>query len=323
MNRTRILVVGCGSIGRRHLQLLNERQDVECAVCDALPEALAAVKAVAPGAPLFDSLDAALEWLPVIVVVCTPNALHREVTERSFTIGAHVLCEKPIADTLEDGRAMVAAADRANRVLAIGYSERYRPSIRQVQRMAEDGELGTLIGGRAMVGTYNTLLCAKTDYREHTPGVLLVDYTHEFDFLRAIFGEVRDVHCWTNDLGKKEKRCTPSVAVTTLRFESGAIVSVHMDYVQHPQRRTLEVYGDRGVLELDLQTDELKIFDAAEPGGHRLMHFEHERNNLFRAEHQDMLDAVLKGGTPLVTGADGLKALEIAARAIEQSISQP
>jgi predicted dehydrogenase len=321
MNRTRILVVGCGSIGRRHLQLLNERQDVECAVCDALPEALAAVKAVAPGAPLFDSLEAALEWLPLIVV-CTPNAMHREVAEKSLAFGAHVLCEKPIADTLEDGRAMVAAAERANRVLAIGYTERYRPAIRHVQRMVVDGELGTLIGGRAMVGTYNTLLCARTDYREHASGALLVDYTHEFDFLRTIFGEVRDVHCWTNDLGKKEKRARPSLAATTLRFESGAIVSVHMDYVQHPQRRTLEVYGDLGSLELDLQIDELRIFDASEPGGHRVLRFDHDRNNLFRAEHQDMLDAVIKGSSSLVMGADGLKALEIADRAIKASSFQ-
>jgi len=170
-----------------------------------------------------------------------------------------------------------------------------------------------------MVGTYNTLLCAKTDYRAHVSGALLVDYTHEFDFLRAIFGEVAEVQCWANDLGGREKRCSPSLAATLLRFQSGAVVSVHMDYVQHPQRRTLEVYGDRRSLELDLETDILRVFDPVQPGGVSSHTFDHDRNNRFRAEHQDILDAVRSGRAPRVTGEDGLKALEIAVRAIASS----
>lgn len=318
MSKTRFLVVGCGSIGRRHIAVLKERHDVEVAACDPLPEALEAIRLIAPGAAVFDALGPALAWKPHIVIVAAPNSIHLEITRNSFAAGAHVLCEKPIADTVQDGRAMLDAAAEHGKLLAMAYSERYRPSIRYVQKMVKDGELGTLIGGRAMVGTYNTLLCAKTDYREHVHGALLFDYTHEFDFLRWMFGEVADVHCWGNNLGNKEKRCSPSLAVTTLRFESGAIASVHMDYVQHPQRRSLEVYGDRRVLELDLQTDVLKIFDSEEPTAHRTLRFDTERNNIFRAEHQDMLDAVLRGTPPAVSGLDGLKALEIAERASQQ-----
>ncbi len=319
MTRHRFLVVGAGSIGRRHLQVLAERSDVELAVHDAWPEAVASARQLVPAVAGFDTLAAAFAWRPLVVIVCTPNAQHRAVTEAAFAAGAHVLCEKPIADTLEDGRAMVAAATARGKVLAVGYSERFRPALAHIFQMVAAGELGTIVGGRAMVGTYNTLLCAKTDYRSQVPGALLVDYTHEFDFLRAIFGEVADVHCWANDLGGREKRCSPALAATLLRFKSGAIVSVHMDYVQHPQRRTLEVYGDRRSLELDLETDTLRVFDPAEPGGVRAQAFDHDRNNRFRAEHQDILDAVLTGRPPRVTGTDGLKALEIAVRAIESS----
>ena len=136
------------------------------AVCDPSDAALDAVHEFVPAAERFDALDNALAWAPLIVVAATPNDLHREVAEKSFEAGAHVLCEKPIADTVADGQAMVAAAGQADRVLAIGYTNRYRPSIEAVQRMAASGECGNLIGGRAMVGTYNTLLCAKTDFRQ-------------------------------------------------------------------------------------------------------------------------------------------------------------
>ena len=166
-----------------------------------------------------------------------------------------------------------------------------------------------------MVGTYNTLLCAKTNFREQMYGALLVDYTHEFDFLRAIFGEVRDVHCWTNDLGSKEKRCRPALAATTMRFESGAIVSVHMDYVQHPQRRSVEVFGDRKTVALDLQTDRMKIFDASREG-HQVLSFDNVRDDRLRAEHQDFFDAAQKGNRPRVDGEAGLRVLEVAEQAI-------
>ncbi len=319
MTRPRFLIVGAGSIGRRHLQVLAERADLDLAIHDSWPEALAGARQLVPAVTTFDALAAALAWRPLIVIICTPNAQHRAVAEAAFAAGAHVLCEKPIADTLEDGRAMVAAAKASGKVLAVGYSERFRPALAHIFQMVASGELGTVVGGRAMVGTYNTLLCAKTDYRAHVSGALLVDYTHEFDFLRAIFGEVADVHCWANDLGGREKRCSPSLAATLLRFQSGAVVSVHMDYVQHPQRRTLEVYGDRRSLELDLETDILRVFDPAEPVGVRSLTFDHDRNNRFRAEHQDILDAVRSGRAPRVTGEDGLKALEIAVRAIASS----
>lgn len=316
----KILVVGCGSIGRRHLQVLSERRDLEIAACDPSPEALAAVSALVTEELRFGSLEGALHWQPAIVVIAAPYTMHRQVAVASFAAGANVLCEKPLAETAEDARAIIAAATKHGKVLAVGYSERYRPSIQRVIQLATSGEIGTLVGGRAMVGTYNTLLCAKTDYREHVFGALLMDYTHEFDFLRAIFGELRDLHCWANDLGGLDKKCSPALAATMLRFMSGAIVSVHMDYIQHPQRRLLEVFGDRGVVELDLQTDELKVFDPKESGC-RIERFDHERNNVIRAEHQDMLDAVLTGSTPRVTGSDGLKALEIAELAIQQARS--
>ena len=98
---------------------------------------------------------------------------------------------------------------------------------------------------------------------------------------------------------------------------SGAIVSVHMDYIQHPQRRTLEVYGDRRSAELDLQTDTLRLFTDGEDG-HRVLTFENVRDNRFRAEHQDMIDSVRSQRPPRVDGRAGLSALAIAERAIAQ-----
>jgi predicted dehydrogenase len=313
----RFLVVGCGSIGRRHLRLLNERPDLSVAACDPDPASREGVAAIGGAIPLFTDLAAALaDWKPAFVVVANPNRFHAPAAIAALRAGCHVLCEKPIADTLVNGRRIVAEARKRKRTLLVGYTERYRDSLQHIEKLASSGELGTLTGGRALVGSYNTLLCSRTASRSDY-GTLLVDYTHEFDFLRGIFGEVDEVACFANDLGNKKLKASPSTAVTVLRYKSGALVTVHLDYIQHPERRILEVFGDRKTLEFDLLTNTIRIFDTDTPGVHTLT-FDNIRDNRFRLEHQDLIDSARKGTPPRVDGEAGLSALAIAEKAIRQ-----
>jgi len=314
---TTFLVVGCGSIGLRHLTCLAPCSDVVTLAADVRPETETSAKEIDERIEFFSDYEAALGRQPDIVIAATPNGLHADVAVRAFEAGAHVLSEKPIADTVANGRRMVEAAEKNGKVLAVGYTERYRPAFEFLEEMARNGEFGNLIGGRAMVGTYNTLLCAKTDFRSTTFGALIVDYTHEFDMLRSIFGEVREVTCRANSLAVKELKASPSLASILLEYESGALVSAHMDYVQHPQRRAMEIFGDRKVAEFNLQTDQVKLFDCDGPG-HQVMQFESIRNERFMMEHQDLVDAIRTGKSPKVDGRSALKVLEIAESALDQ-----
>jgi len=128
---------------------------------------------------------------------------------------------------------------------------------------------------------------------------------------------VKEVTCRANSLAVKELRASPSLASMLLEYESGAVVSVHMDYVQRPQRRSMEIFGDRKVAEFDLQTDQVKIFDCDHPG-HQVLQFESIRNERFMMEHQDLIDAIRTGKPPKVDGRSALKVLEIAEKALRQ-----
>lgn len=318
MGRLKFLVVGCGSIGMRHLQcLLPRAAEADLAACDPLPEAVDRVRALGGPIRFHADLAEALAPRPDLAIVCTPNDGHEAASVAALRAGAHVLCEKPLAHTVESGRRIVEEARRAGRVLAVGYTERFRPSFEFVAEKVRAGDLGTLVGGRAMVGTYNTLLCAKTDFRSRVFGALLVDYTHEIDMLGSLFGDVKEVVCRANRLASKPLGADPSLAAMLLEYRSGALVSVHFDYVQHPQRRLLEVYGDRQTLELDMQTDMVKVFDGGKPGV-ELRQFDTVRNERFVREHQDVLDAIRRGTAPRVDGEQALKALAVAEEAIRQ-----
>jgi len=316
--KMKFLVAGCGSIGLRHMACLLTRKDVEIAAFDLNKEAELKVREIDGRIKFYNDCDEAFATeRPLITIICTPNSSHKAVALKAFSSGSHVLCEKPIADTVSDGIEMVNAAKKHSKFLAVGYTERFREAFDFITKKIKAGELGNLIGGRALIGTYNTLLCAKSDYRSKIFGVLISDYTHEIDMLRSIFGEAKDVICKANSLAAKDLKATPSLASLLIEYESGALVSIHMDYVQHPQRRSMEFFGDRQVLEFDLQTDQVKIFDCNRKG-YEVIQFENVRNERFCLEHQDIINSVTKGTAPRVDGHGAVEVLKIAEKAISQ-----
>jgi predicted dehydrogenase len=320
-NKTRILVTGLGSIGQRHARLLSERADVELSICDAADEHRAQAKSTfaTPPAAEYTDYAAALNAQPDIVFLCTPNHLHVPMGLAAIENGVDVFVEKPVSDSLDEARKLVDAAESAGRFLQVGYMLRLDEGLQKLKHIVEGGGVGNLVGGRAMIGTYITLLNAKSPDRDKNPYSLVVDYTHELDFIRWFFGEVADATAMSARLGDLELKPPPNIFQMILKMQSGALVQVHMDYVQFPQRRIFEIYGDRGTLSYDFMTGEIRHYHfqkehqwediSVPPMGERW-------DDLFRAEHTAILQARAGGIPPLVSGADGLAALQIAERAI-------
>jgi len=311
----KVLVVGCGSIGLRHLRCLSARKDCRIMACDSNLNARNAVQEIDPEILFFDDYREALESGPELVIVCTPNELHEKFVTEAFSVGAHVLCEKPVAHTVESGRRIVDAAKRSGCILAVGYTERFRPAFGYILEKVKSGDMGNLIGGRSVVGSYKTLQCAKSNFRSHTFGIIMVDFTHELDMFHAIFGPVRDVVCKSNSMAQKEIPSNPSLVSTLLEYRSGAIVSLHFDYVQHPQRRVIELYGDRQSVIYDMEVNTVTVFseDRSEPEIHS---FPCERNNLFIREHDDIIRAIRTGTPVMVDGEQAMHSLAVAEEAI-------
>jgi predicted dehydrogenase len=318
MDKVKIIVVGCGSIGMRHLKNLLLRRDVELAAMDPRPGAKDDVNSLDNSILFFTEDSQAVKWRPELAVIATPNHLHKFCCLWAFENGMDVLCEKPLADTVESGQAIVSRAKQAGKVVAVGFTERYREAVKYIIEECRSGSLGTLIGGRAMVGTYNTLLCAKDpEHRQNTFGSILVDYVHELDILGEIFGDLKRLECYANCLGRKELQADPSLASILIEYQNAAVAQVHLDYVQHPQRRTLEIYGDKKTFCYDFGQDRLEIFDC-EKDGVVTRFFNNVRNEQFVREHDDILNAVRTGVAPAVTGREGLRSLIVAEAAINR-----
>src|SRR5262245_60948687 len=142
---TRVALVGLGAMGRNHLRVLNELESADLvAVCDQDADAVAHVRhkhSVAGYTSLAELLDR--EQIDA-VVVAVPTRYHKDAGLAVLERGLHVFIEKPIATDLDEGRALVSAARRAGRVLAVGHVERFNPAVRELQTRVAAGELGRL-----------------------------------------------------------------------------------------------------------------------------------------------------------------------------------
>jgi len=188
--RHRILQVGVGGFGRNWVRVLSQSSDVELVgVADVSREALDAArkKHELDEEVCHTSFDEALaELSPEIVVCVTPPGFHREVAEAALAAGAHVLTEKPMAGSMDDGRAMLEAAKAAGRQLAVAQSYRYSRAARTVRDLVKSGRVGKP-GSFALEFFRGPRL--EGSFRRHMPYPLTIDMSiHHYDLMRAILG---------------------------------------------------------------------------------------------------------------------------------------
>jgi predicted dehydrogenase len=316
MNTYKILVAGCGSIGQRHANLLSERQNIEVLLADPLEGNLTACTAKTGPRARFRDYEEALAHKPEGVFICTPNHLHAAMALKALDAGACVLVEKPVdADLVQ---AQQLARHQARDKVLVGYANRFDKLLQEMKKIIEAGTIGHIVCAHAFVYTYQTLLCAKTPIRERQEWTLVGDYSHEIDFLRYLAGEIKEVAAVAITGGKLDRLATPNVLEAILRFESGATGSLHIDYVRHPEKRFLEIVGDRGALELQMSKGILKVFTHEEKEPREISR-PYVRDDLFRSQIDDFLAVLESRKTPLNTLENGLEVLKVTQALIQSA----
>jgi len=224
VNTLSAAVIGLG-IGKQHVRVLHEMQGVELvAVADLKDEAVAEVAAQLPahtyhsGAELLDK-----EQLD-FVCVCTPPRSHLALTQQAASRGAHVFCEKPMAPTLADCDAMIAACKQHGVKLMIGQKKRFHPFFQWVKQKTA-AELGPI---RWACVRY---ACGRVPmpwfwHEQDGGGPLLENSVHAMDLLRFLVGDVARVCAEGANLFNEQWAPQLDAAAVTLRFCNGAIASV-------------------------------------------------------------------------------------------------
>jgi predicted dehydrogenase len=244
----KLLVIGCGSIGRRHAA--NAAAVAETAVFD-LDAARADKCAKAVGARAFSDLDQALAWGAGAAIVATPHATHIEVARKAVRAGCHVLIEKPIAHRREGVAAFLDEAERAGRRVFVVCNMRYHRAVRTLRdNLAAVGEVryanahyGNYLPNMRPNADYRTLYCA----RRAAGGGVILDAIHEIDYLSWFFGAACVMSASAARLSDLDID-VEDYALVGLAHRGGARSLLQFDYLRPRKSRGCEIVGSKGVL---------------------------------------------------------------------------
>ena len=250
------------------------------------------------------------------VVVCSENVRHREMVERAAAAGKSVLCEKPLATTVEDAAAMVRACREAGVQLWTAFPCRYHPSALVTKAQFEGGQLGRVW---AMRGT-NRGRCPGGWFVDPAlaGGGAVMDHTvHVTDLIRWLLGaEVSEVYCdATNGMHHSDYDDT---GLVTLTFENGIFATIDCSWSRPKSYPTwgdvtLEVVAEGGVLSLDMFAQEMAVYQDDGPS----VSWRNWGSDMDRGLVKAFVDGVERGTPPEVSGVDGLRATEVVAAAYE------
>jgi predicted dehydrogenase len=317
----RILVVGGGSIGKRHAGNFKQL-GAHVGVVDTRADRRAEV-AERLGISTYASLDTALKENYEAIVVGVPTAHHAEVAARSIEAGAHLLIEKPISNSEKDILKVIEAAERKRLVILVGYTYRFWPPLLKLKELIDQSIVGRIYFVDIVFSEYLPDWHPWEDYRswfmskKDLGGGALLDESHAVDMARWLFGEITEVFCRTGNLSHLEMTADDH-AQFLVTFASGAMGTIHMDLFGRKHRRFLNVYGQRGNLSWDFFANRIDV-EHVEDRHAQTLTFSCERNDMFVAEAQHFLDCMDGKATPAVTGADALRTLRILLTGIESS----
>ena len=309
------LVVGLGSIGRRHLALLQE----------LLPNAdirtLRQSRSSYPeerSAPMFTSLEAASAFKPDFAVISSPAPFHIAVSTRLAAIGAHLLVEKPISTETFGVEKLIALCDSKDVRLQVGYNLRFLPTLQKFRQLISDGFIGTVRTVHSEVGQYLPSWRPDQEYRcsvsaqRHLGGGVLLELSHELDFLRWVFGDVEWISAWSGNQSNLDIDAE-DLAMLQLKFMSGVVAQVSMDFFRLNSTRCCVAIGDEGTLRWDAVAARVERFDVDTDSWQIVFEDRPDRNSSYRNQLQSFFEDIrLRRQSDIAaSGDDGLAVLQL------------
>lgn len=318
-------IIGCGRIAQRHAEHI-QRLGKLAAVCDNIPERAKSL-ADKHGAASYTDIDTLLREVKGIdvVSVCSPNGLHAVHSIKALQSGFHVLCEKPMALTVQDCGEMINAAERANKRLFIVKQSRFNPPVAAVKKVIEEGRLGRICSVQLSCFWNRNEEYYKDSWKgtkKLDGGTLFTQFSHFIDLLYWMIGDVKEVSGYVGNLAHEGIIEFEDSGVISMKFYNGAIGTVN--YTVNSHRKNMEgsltIFGQKGTVkiggqylnELEYQDIENFRIDNLAPGNppNNYGQYQGSMSNHDKV-YENLIEVLCGSGIIATNGFEGLKTVEI------------
>jgi len=311
----KLLVVGCGSIGERHIRCLGSCEGVQVTPCDPRTERLQQMQELYETQPgLSDYAQANLDDFDA-VLICTPSDQHIPQSRRAVEHNCHVFVEKPISVNMEGVDELINAATERDLVLQMGYTLRHHPLLQRAKALIEQGAIGDVYMADIHCGAY--IGDARPEYAKlywahrATGGGVLYDASHELDLINWLLGPVAEVACLAEHFMLDVDAEVDDGAVLAMRTESGVLVNMFCNDIQRNYKRGGQIVGAAGTVEYSYDESRVSLYDAdTRQWTHQQRQY--ERDDFYINQMRNFCAAIRRQEQSAVTGRDGKLALATA-----------
>lgn len=318
-------IIGCGRIAQRHAEHIH-KQGKLLAVCDIVTEKADQLSEKYNTQSYTDVLTMLQAHPQVdVVTICTPNGLHAAHSIAALEAGFHVLCEKPMALTVQDCGAMINAAERASKRLFIVKQNRFNPPVAAVKKVLEEGRLGKIFSVQL-----NCFWNRNAAYYQNSwkgtknldGGTLFTQFSHFIDLLYWLIGDIKEVNSFLQNYHHQGVIDFEDTGVVSLKFYNGAVGTINytVNSFEKNMEGSLTIFAEKGTVKIGgqylneleyqmIEGYEIKDLPAGNPPNNYGQYYGSMSNH--DKVYENVIDVLSNGGIIATNGFEGLKTVEI------------
>jgi predicted dehydrogenase len=315
-----VLIVGLGSIGKRHLRILKKQypsirlvvlRHKQCEETNIKEFGLIACAT---------NISQALEFKPDVAIIATPATKHMDTALILADNGVHLLIEKPISAVSIGIQPLIDLCLSKKIVLMTAYNLRFQPALKEFRKLIAKNRIGDILTVKAEVGQFLPNWRPDSDYKKGVSaqkklgGGVILELSHEIDYLSWVFGDYKWVRAHISKQSNLDIDVEDSANILFgIDSDKGneIVVSLNMDFIRHDNTRQCIAIGNQGSLRWDAITGEVYLFKKNSQKWELVFSKDTGRNYTYEKEIEHFFSSIREGKDVLITGKDGLKTVQV------------
>ena len=316
----KVLVVGYGSIGKRHVKNLLKHSKVEIIICTKRTDII-----VTKRCKVVNSLQKGINEKPDVALITNVTNLHIPTAIKLAKSGIDLFIEKPLSNSIKQVEELSKIVKNKKIKVMIGCNLRFHECIIKIKKLIEKNAIGKIISARVEWGSYLPDWHPDEDYRvsyaarRKMGGGIMFTCIHEIDYLYWFFGDVKEVVSFSGKYSNLELD-VDDLSTALLKFKKKMIVELHLDHFQRPESRNCKIIGTKGTIYWDSDSNSVKLFDEKKKQWVKQITIKnYRRNDMYVKELKYFLNCISRKKSIDNDLKQGIKTLEIAQAILDSS----
>ncbi len=325
MKSLNFAIIGCGRIGKRHAEHI-QKFGVLKAVCDIIPEKSKSL-CEKYGATAFYNLSDLLSEVDNLdlIAICTPNGLHASHSIMCLNAGFNVLCEKPMAISVQDCGEMIKTAERKNKRLFIVKQNRFNPPVAKIKELIDNGTLGKIYSIQLSCFWNRNEKYYENSWKgtaKQDGGTLFTQFSHFIDLLYWLIGDVKYVQAIRKNYSHEGIIEFEDTGAAILEFYNGAIGTINYTVNSYDKNMegSLTIFAENGTIKIggqylnELEYQNIKDYEIKDlPKGNPPNQYGHYQGSMSNHDkvYENVVNVLTQGASIMTNAYEGLKTVEI------------